>query len=134
MTQNVKKANWILGLVGAAIGGVIGYYGFFLLTREGFYGLALPGALLGLGCGALSGGQSSSLGLVCCGLACLLGIFTEWKFRPFVADDGFTFFVAHIHDLSHTTLFMMALGGFFGYWFGRGREGGAWRKKEKAEG
>jgi hypothetical protein len=127
----LKPSNYLLGLVGAIGGGALGYFVFFLLAREGFYGMILPGALVGIGCGALSGCQSNVLGLVCCVLACALGIFTEWRYAPFNADDSFSFFVAHLHDLSRTALISMAVGGFFGYWFGRGRPGGAWLRKAR---
>ena len=44
----------MLGLVGAIIGGVLGFYTFAWLEDKGFYGLAIPGAFLGLGCGMLA--------------------------------------------------------------------------------
>jgi hypothetical protein len=128
---HLKPINWLLGLAGAIGGGALGFFVFFLLAREGFYGMILPGALVGIGCGALSGCQSNVLGLICCALACGLGIFTEWRYAPFNVDDSFSFFVAHLHDLSRTALISMAVGGFFGYWFGRGRPGGAWLRKQK---
>ena len=43
----------LLGLIGAIIGGVLGFYTFQWLEGHGFYGLAIPGAFLGLGCGLL---------------------------------------------------------------------------------
>jgi hypothetical protein len=127
----LTTTNYLLGLVGAIGGGALGYFVFFLLTREGFYGMMLPGALVGIGCGALSGFQSNVLGLLCCVLACALGIFIEWRWSPFVPDDSLSFFVAHLHDLPRTSLISMAAGGFFGYWFGRGRPGGAWPRKKR---
>ena len=44
----------LLGLVGAAVGGVVGFYTFGWLEHYGFYGLAIPGSFLGLGCGLLA--------------------------------------------------------------------------------
>jgi hypothetical protein len=132
MPETIRRANWSLGLIGVVVGGAIGYFGFALLVHEGYYGLLLPGSLLGLGCGALSGGRSNLLGLVCCALAALLGIFTEWRFFPFRADGSFVYFLAHLHDCTPTTLISMAAGGFFGFWFGRGREGGAWLRRSKS--
>jgi hypothetical protein len=126
MPQSLKRANWLLGLIGAAIGGAIGYFAFDLLTREGFYGLILPGAAMGLGCGAFSEGRSKRLGVVCGVLATLLGLFTEWRFFPFIPDGSLWYFVSHLHELRTTTLVSIAVGGLFGFWFGRGREGGAW--------
>ena len=37
-----------------SIGGVLGFYTFGWLEDHGFYGLAIPGAFLGLGCGLLA--------------------------------------------------------------------------------
>ena len=129
MPESVKRANWLLGLIGAVIRGAIGYFAFDLLTREGFYGLILPGAAMGLGCGALSGRRSNGLGVTCGVLATLLGIFTEWRFFPFNADGSLWYFVSHLYDLKITTLVSIAVGGLFGFWFGRGREGGAWLRR-----
>jgi hypothetical protein len=131
MPEGAKQANWLLGLLGAAAGGAAGYFLFFLLTREGFYGLILPGAALGLGCGALLGGKSNAVGAACGVLALLLGIFTEWRFAPFIVDDSLWFFIAHLHELTLTTLVSIAVGGLFAFWFGRGREGGAWPRHGK---
>jgi len=53
----------------------------------------------------------------------LLGLFTEWRFAPFIADPSFTYFITHAHNLQITTLIMIAIGGLCGFWFGMGREG-----------
>jgi hypothetical protein len=133
MPESIGRANWIFGVVGAVAGGALGFFAFQLLTREGFYGLLLPGAALGLGCGALSGGKSNGLAALCCVLAALLGIITEWWFFPFMADGSLLYFAAHLQDLRITTLVSIAAGALFGFWFGRGREGGVWpRRKAKA--
>jgi hypothetical protein len=120
-----------VGLVGAVAGAAIGYWGFFELAHQGFYGLILPGALLGLGCGALSGGKSNALGIVCGVLAALVGIFTEWRFAPFIVNESFAYFITHVHELKSMTLILIAAGGLFGYWFGRGRAGGVWPRRSK---
>jgi len=58
-----------LALVGAAVGGLLGYLLFMWLTRHGIYGLALPGGLLGVGAGLF---KSRSIWVaVICGLAAL---------------------------------------------------------------
>jgi hypothetical protein len=54
----------------------------------------------------------------------LLGLFTEWRFAPFIADSSFGYFITHIHDLSIITLIMITIGGLCGFWFGMGREEG----------
>lgn len=129
MADKSKSVDWLFGLGGAACGVVAGYFGFFLLARLGFYGLVLPGALLGIGCGALSGGKSNSLGAVCGLLGIVAGIFTEWRFAPFIKDPGFAYFVTHLHDLGSITLISIVGGGLFGGWFGRGREGAVWLRR-----
>jgi hypothetical protein len=131
MPEPVKNPNWLLGIVGAVAGGAVGYVAFFFLARLGMYGLVLPGALLGLGCGALAGVKTNGLGLVCGLLAIFAGIFTEWRFAPFVDDRSLVYFIAHVGDLSPTTLASIVVGGLFGFWFGRGRDGGVWRRREQ---
>lgn len=122
MEQENRGANWPLGLLGALIGGVLGYLAFKLLLKGGFYGLAIPGALLGLGCGILSRGHSHALGIVCGVLALALGLFTEWQFFPFIDDDSFGYFLTHVHQLKLWTFVMLAVGTYAGYWLGQGRE------------
>ena len=48
VTSRVIISN-ILGLIGAVAGGVLGYYIFMWIVDQGFYGLMIPGALLGPG-------------------------------------------------------------------------------------
>lgn len=105
----------ILALCGALVGGFLGYLLFFWMAAHGFYGLVLPGGLLGLGAGIV---KNRSIGVaVACGLlATALGLFTEYRFAPFVADASLAYFVAHVLDLSPVTLVMVALGGFLGFW------------------
>ncbi|TWU30223.1 hypothetical protein [Bythopirellula polymerisocia] len=131
MTENAKFVNWLLGLVGGVIGGVLGYFAFFLMVRQGLYAMVLPGALLGLGCGLLSGFHSNTLGVLCGVVAVLFGFFIEWQFAPFSSDDSFAYFITHVHSLKPMTLVMIAIGGLFGFWFGKGRAGGVWLRRGK---
>ncbi len=119
--MNERKANLPLGIAGAGIGAIIGFMLFFVMTKQGLYALALPGAAVGLTCGWLSGGRSTLLGLICCVIAAALGLVIEWKFRPFKADGSFTYFVLHLHQLNSRTWIMLILGAVFGFWFGIGR-------------
>jgi hypothetical protein len=112
-------ANTAFGLAGAAIGGVAGYFAFGWLAGQGFYALALPGVLLGLGAAVLAKIRSMALAVACGILALALGIFAEWKHFPFAKDDSFTYFVSHLFDLRPFTLIMIGLGGFGGFWFAR---------------
>ena len=104
-----------LVLLGAALGGLLGYVGFFWIVQQGFYGLILPGGLLGIGAGLFKGG-SRYISVVCGLLALALGCFTEWRFAPFVADDSVGYFVAHMHQLKPITLIMIGAGTLIGFW------------------
>lgn len=110
--------------LGAVIGATLGYYLFQLIYQQGFYGMMIPGAFLGLGCGWLSSRASPMRGVVCGVAALALGLFAEWKFRPFVADASLGYFLGHLGDLTGVSMLMIVAGAGFAYWFGReGRSG-----------
>jgi hypothetical protein len=108
-----------LSLVGAVTGGVLGYYIFRWIYHHGFYGMMVPGALVGLGCGLVAQHSSHIRGVICAVAALGLGLFTEWNFFPFVDDKSLGFFLKNIPALSPVTLLMIALGAFFAYWLGK---------------
>jgi hypothetical protein len=121
MTDTKPEATIILrGMAGALIGAVIGWFAFDWIVGQGLYALALPGALLGLGCGLFAGGVSTVNAVLCAILAGALGLVLEWWHLPFVADESFGFFLSNLHELKPITWLMVALGSVFGYWFGRG--------------
>jgi len=102
-------------LLGAVVGGLIGHLLFFWVARQGFYALALPGGLLGLGAGIGRGGARWVA--VACGVAALvLGLFTEWRFAPFATDPGLGYFLTHLHHLRPLTLVMIGVGAAIGFW------------------
>ena len=108
-----------LGLVGAGIGGVLGFYTFGWLVGQGFYGPMIPGALLGLGCSLLAQHSSTIRGVIC-GLAGLgLGLFAEWWFRPFNADESLSYFLKNLSSLSAITLPLIGVGALIAFWTGR---------------
>jgi hypothetical protein len=109
------------GLIGAAVGGTLGYFAFFWMARHGFYALVLPAALLGLGAGLCARVRSTPLGVVCGVAGLVLGLFTEWRFAPFVADSSLSYFITHIHRLRPITLIMLGVGAGLSYWLGLGR-------------
>src|SRR5512146_2225359 len=75
----------LLVVVGAVAGGFVGYFAFFWVVRQGYYGIMLPGLLLGAGAGLFKN-RSFPLALLCGLAAVALGLFTEWRFAPFIAD------------------------------------------------
>jgi hypothetical protein len=104
-----------LVLLGALLGGALGYAAFFWIAKQGFYGLVLPGGLLGCGAGVFKS-RSRYLSVIC-GLAALaLGLFTEWRFSPFVADASLFYFLGHVSQLKPVTLLMIAAGAAIGFW------------------
>jgi hypothetical protein len=109
----------LLGLVGAVVGGVLGFYTFGWLVDHGFYGLMIPGAFLGLGCSLATSHPSTTRGILC-GIAALgLAIFTEWKFWPFAADESFSFLLTHLTSKSPVTLLMIGVGAAIAFWVGK---------------
>ena len=97
----------------------MGYLAFGWLVSQGFYALALPGVLLGLGAGGLAKRRSMAFAVVCGVMALGLGVFTEWKHIPFAKDDSLKYFLTHLPDLRPLTLIFIGLGGFGGFWFAR---------------
>ncbi|MCX5644694.1 MAG: hypothetical protein NTZ17_08405 [Phycisphaerae bacterium] len=52
-----------------------------------------------------------------------MGLFTEWRYEPFVADASLGYFVSHVHQLQPITLLMLGAGTLIGFWvpFRRGQ-------------
>jgi hypothetical protein len=115
----------LLGLVGAAAGGALGFGIFWWLWEQDYYGLMIPGALLGLGCSLLARHNSMVRGVLC-GIAALgLALFSEWWLRPFDADTSLRYFLMHVKDLTPTTFLMAGIGALIAFWVGKdgGRAG-----------
>jgi len=123
----------VLGVGGTVVGAFLGYLLFVAIAGQGFYAIVLPGALAGVGCGALSGRKSNTLGIICSILGLIAGILSEWRFAPFIADNSLSYFLAHIHELTRFTQVLILLGALFAFWFGRGRKGGAWVRTQETE-
>jgi hypothetical protein len=103
----------LITIAGAVLGGILGYNAFFWVLKHGYYGMVLPGGLLGIGAGF---GKSKSIWVpVACAMAAVaLGLFTEW--RSIGKNEPFGLFLRHVFDLDAVTLVMIALGGALGFW------------------
>jgi hypothetical protein len=123
MNRDNPEFNFASGLLGAALGGALGYFGFLWSVKQGFYALVLPGALMGLGCAVLAKRRPMALAVACGVLALAVGIFCEWRVAPFIKDSSLDFFLTHLHQLRSLTLIMIVLGGVFAFWFARGSKG-----------
>ena len=119
--MNRTMMDVVPGLLGAAIGGVVGYYAYVWGLGQGLKAGVLPGAFIGLGSGLLSTRPSKLRGAIC-GVAALgLGLFAEWRNFPFIADEGLGYFLGHVHRLNPLVLIMIGLGAFLGWrWGGDG--------------
>ena len=107
------------GVAGAVAGGLIGHFAVGWMAGQGLYAMILPGALLGIGCGALSASRSNVRGIVCAVAALALGVVTEWRHFPFLADESFGYFLGHLNALKPAAMLMIGLGTLAAYWFGR---------------
>jgi hypothetical protein len=119
MPDRARVVSNVLGLVGGLVGGYVGYHLFFWITRQGFYALILPGALLGLGCGALARHHSTARGVVCAAAALALGIYTAWTFEPFRENQSFSYYLSHLHQLPPVTMMMLGVGAVVAFWTGK---------------
>jgi len=119
----MKRKSELLVLLGALVGGVVGYVLFFAFVRRGYYGLVLPGGALGLGAGFFRT-RSKAVAIVCGLLALGLGLFTEWRFTWRATEAGLGYFLLHVHELPRMTLVMIGAGALIGFWvpFRRGQE------------
>lgn len=117
MPDRANVQSTAQGLVGALVGGSLGFLAFRWAYSQGFYAMILPGALLGLGCGLLAQHRSIPRGIVCGVAALLLGLYTEWQY--FESDDSFLYMLTHVYRLRPLTLGMIGLGTAFAFWFGK---------------
>jgi hypothetical protein len=125
MNDTAKLRGALLSVACAVAGGVLGYFAFVWIARQGFYALMLPGGLAGLGASVLAKDRSVPRAVICGLFALGLGLVAEWKFAPFIADSSLGYFLAHVHQLRPITLLMIAGGAFLGYWLALGRETGS---------
>ncbi|WP_435017583.1 hypothetical protein TA3x_005198 [Tundrisphaera sp. TA3] len=109
------------GLVGALLGGAVGYYLFAWIVKQGYDAPVLVGAFAGLGCGIASRTDSNRRGLACGLLALVGGILAQWKHFTFAftQDGSLREFLLHLHQVPPITLGLIAVGGFLGFWWGR---------------
>jgi hypothetical protein len=107
----------LLGLVGAIVGSVLGFYTVKWLLDHGFYGLIVPGAFLGLGCSLLAQHHSVARGILC-GVAALgVGLYSDWR----LAWPGAGGMSQYMSDLTGrpVTLLMLGIGALIASWVGK---------------
>ncbi len=107
---------YVRGIVGAIIGLPLGVLIFWGLLKLGLYAAAVPGVMLGLGCGSLSRIRSVPLAIFCFVASIAACIFTEWWFMQ---DGSLSFF---LENMKMRTKIFVGIGAIFGGWFGYGRD------------
>ena len=110
----------LLGLVGAIIGGVLGFYTFAWLRTKGSMGWRSPGPSWdwAAGCSRVTTRPFAgcSAGVAALGLS----LFTEWKFHPFLADRQFLLPGQSPVGIERpVTLLMIVLGTVIAFWVGK---------------
>jgi hypothetical protein len=121
MNGNDSFRNLALGLAGAVAGAALGHFAFIWIARQGFYAPLLPGVLAGVGGGLLVKDRSVVRAVICGVIALAAGLFSEWRFAPFITDQSLGYFLTHIQELRPITLLMIAAGAVGGFWFSLGR-------------
>lgn len=111
-----------LGLVGAAVGGVVGFFLYGQLLKVGLYALVLPGALVGLGANLLARHRSWLRGLVCGAGALKVMLLSDWYWHGFKADPSLMYYLTHLGELDQGfwAYAMLAVGTVVGFWWGGG--------------
>jgi hypothetical protein len=108
----------LLGLLGAVIGGAAGFYLYRWLLNQGYVGLMIPGAFLGLGCSLLARHPSLIRGLFCGFAGLFLTLFTFWQNMP-PPLDPFMEFLKKVNDISTPMKVMGVLGTLIAFWLGK---------------
>jgi hypothetical protein len=123
MAAMTASRSGSLVLAGAVAGGAFGVFAFLWLSRHGYYGLIVPGGCVGLGAG-IGRARSRSLPMFCAALALMAGLYAEWRFSPFIVDNGWAYFLTHVAQLPVMTLCMIGVGALIGFWvpFRRGQD------------
>ncbi len=131
--------SWLLGLVGAILGGVAGYYLYLAALNNGFYAQVLPGGLVGVGCGLLSRHRSILRGVLCGIAGLLLGFYCDHQtFKYLPPFNGFIDYLLGFSRHGSFTNILIILGGLVAFWFGQShwtepRRGSAPAKPEEPD-
>jgi hypothetical protein len=88
-SPNPPERRLWFGVVGAVLGGVVGYFAFFaLLQKASIYALVIPGGLIGLGRGLGARSKSIPLGIACGAGALAISLWIEYQITPGAEDGG----------------------------------------------
>jgi hypothetical protein len=118
-SKNSALYSPILGLSGAVLGAVAGYYVCYWFLTQGFYAIALPGVFIGLGSRIFLRKNDLRVNIFCAVFALAAGLFVEWKFFPFIKDSSLFYYVTHLQLLKPVTWILIGIGTVLAYHFSR---------------
>jgi hypothetical protein len=107
----------LLGLIGAALGGVAGFYTYRWVLSYNLIGGMIPGAFLGLGCSLLARHPSVARGVVCGVAGLLLGFFTDWYTN--LTQQTFWEYLLDMKSINRVILLTIAIGTLIAFWLGK---------------
>lgn len=107
--------NSLKNLLGAVVGGAIGCFVFVWFLKYGFYAMIAPGGLLGIGA-SLHRHRFFAWPFITGIAAFALGLFAEWKFRPW-NDPSLSYFFNNLSDLTPVNWMMIGLGAGLAFYF-----------------
>ena len=109
----------VKGTAGAVLGATAGYFLFGWLIDQGLYGLALPGALTGIGASLLSRRRSIVVAIIAGIVAFGVSALCE---ATFLQDGTLETFLDSIDKQPTMTYVMLVVGVCCAVWLGIGRE------------
>jgi hypothetical protein len=111
---------WLRGITGIVAGAGSGLLIFKWLLSQGFYGLAIPGAMLGIGFSMAVRRRHWSLAISSAALAFFWGLYCQWSAFDRRAD--LSEFVSNLPQMSLWTWAMLLVGSAVAFSFFAGSE------------
>lgn len=108
--------NTVFILTGALLGAVLGHAVFVWLAKShGAFGFAIPGVLVGIGA-SFHRDAPGWVAALCGVIGLVAGAYSTWTLMPFIADDGFGYFITHLHQLPAFQSGLILVGAGVAFW------------------
>jgi len=123
-TASNIRSGWgksiLLGVGGIVAGGWFGYWIFHWLLSYGLYGLAIPGAFVGIGLSVAVRRKSFALAIIAAVLSFVWGLYCEWS--AFARNASLGEFLANLTQTEPITWVMLLVGAAVSFSFFVGPE------------
>lgn len=116
MGFNVLEMKIGLAVVGAILGGALGFFATGWLARQGLYSVLLPGAFIGLGTLLGRGYRGAALPFLLGPLGGVAVYLAEWHYFPFIKDGSLPYFLKNLASLKPITHLLAGFGGLIAFW------------------